>query len=305
MMMMKEKRVHAVWAWWLIDGHRNLSCLEDIQTWDQSWFLSRPSQNIFFLAAATHRLPSLVPQPTCSWKWHPDTCRLGNPTTFTLSSWKGSEGIEITRKIYLISTSEIKARKEQFDHEAYPVPSIFSLSVQVLSKCKAHHKTPYRRAFAWESDFISRAVLELPPVECTQFSWYPAFPSGEKSWYGNSMRRDDPSFNIRSTHKCWAGRTQSLSWKMVMIRVANFNNKREKELSFKKVEIVLFSKLNYHFLSQLQFSQYWAKLREVLLQSSRVRVAHFVKYNIWWSWWWWTSMEQNDFFADKGGLFNQ
>ena len=73
-----------------------------------------------------------------------------------------SEGIEITRKIYLISTSEIRARKEQFDHEAYPVPSIFSLSVQVLSKCKAHHKTPYRREFAWESDFISRAVLEPP-----------------------------------------------------------------------------------------------------------------------------------------------
>ena len=195
MMMMKEKGVHAVWAWWLIDGHRNLSCLEDIQTWDQSWFLSRPSQNIFFLAAATHRLPSLVPQPTCFWKWHPDTCRLGNPTTFTLSSWKGSEGTEITRKIYLISTSEIKARKEHFDQEAYPVPSIFSLSVQVLFKWKAHHKTPYRRAFAWESDFISRAVLEPPPVECTQFSWYPAFPSGEKSWYGNCMRRDDLSLS--------------------------------------------------------------------------------------------------------------
>ena len=85
MMMMKEKGVHAVWSWWLIDGHRNLSCLEDIQTWDQSCFLSRPSRNIFFLAAATLRLPSLVPQPTCSWKWHPDTCRLGNPTTHPLT----------------------------------------------------------------------------------------------------------------------------------------------------------------------------------------------------------------------------
>ena len=21
-----------------------------------------------------------LPQPTCSWKWHPDTCQLGNPT---------------------------------------------------------------------------------------------------------------------------------------------------------------------------------------------------------------------------------
>ena len=49
MMMMKEKGVHAVWSWWLIDGHRNLSCLEDIQTWDQSWFLSRPLRNSFFL----------------------------------------------------------------------------------------------------------------------------------------------------------------------------------------------------------------------------------------------------------------
>ena len=38
---------------------------------------------------------SQVPQPTCSWKWmrdilailcwHPDTCQLGNPTTFWLS----------------------------------------------------------------------------------------------------------------------------------------------------------------------------------------------------------------------------
>ena len=25
-------------------------------------------------------LCSQVPQPTCSWKWHPDTCQLGNPT---------------------------------------------------------------------------------------------------------------------------------------------------------------------------------------------------------------------------------
>ena len=49
MVMMKEKGVHAVWSWWLIDGHRNLSCLEDIQTWDQSWFLSRPLRNSFFL----------------------------------------------------------------------------------------------------------------------------------------------------------------------------------------------------------------------------------------------------------------
>ena len=24
---------------------------------------------------------SQLPQPTCSWKWHPDTCQLGNPTT--------------------------------------------------------------------------------------------------------------------------------------------------------------------------------------------------------------------------------
>ena len=205
----------------------------------------------FFLAAATHRLPSLVPQPTCSWKWHPDTCRLGNPTTFTLSSWKGSEGTEITRKIYSISTSEIKARKEQIDLEAYPIPSIFSLSVQVLSKCKAHHKTPYRREFAWESDFISRAVLEPPLWNALNFPDIRRFLLEKKSWYGNCMRRDDPSFNIKSTHNCWTGRTQSLFWKMVMIRAENFNNKREKELSFKKVEIVLFSNLNYHFLSPI------------------------------------------------------
>ena len=24
---------------------------------------------------------SQLPQPTCSWKWHPNTCQLGNPTT--------------------------------------------------------------------------------------------------------------------------------------------------------------------------------------------------------------------------------
>ena len=34
------------------------------------------------------------------------------------SSWKGSEGIESTRTICLVSTSEIKAGKEQFDHES-------------------------------------------------------------------------------------------------------------------------------------------------------------------------------------------
>ena len=36
---------------------------------------------------------------------------------FNYSSWKGSKGIESTQKIYLVSTSEIKAGKEQFDHE--------------------------------------------------------------------------------------------------------------------------------------------------------------------------------------------
>ena len=35
------------------------------------------------------------------------------------SSWKGSEDTESTRQIYLASTSEIKAGKEQFDHEVF------------------------------------------------------------------------------------------------------------------------------------------------------------------------------------------
>ena len=26
---------------------------------------------------------SPLPQPTCSWKWHPDTCQLGNPTVLS------------------------------------------------------------------------------------------------------------------------------------------------------------------------------------------------------------------------------
>ena len=26
------------------------------------------------------KIISQLPQPTCSWKWHPDTCQLGNPT---------------------------------------------------------------------------------------------------------------------------------------------------------------------------------------------------------------------------------
>ena len=33
------------------------------------------------------------------------------------SSWKGSEGIESTRQICSVSTSEIKAENKQFDHE--------------------------------------------------------------------------------------------------------------------------------------------------------------------------------------------
>ena len=33
------------------------------------------------------------------------------------SSWKGPKGIESTRKIFLVSNSEIKAGKEQFDHD--------------------------------------------------------------------------------------------------------------------------------------------------------------------------------------------
>ena len=33
------------------------------------------------------------------------------------TSWKGSEGIESTRKMWLVSNSEIKAEKEQVDHK--------------------------------------------------------------------------------------------------------------------------------------------------------------------------------------------
>ena len=33
------------------------------------------------LAPILDQLSCQVPQPTCSWKWHPDTCQLGNPTT--------------------------------------------------------------------------------------------------------------------------------------------------------------------------------------------------------------------------------
>ena len=29
-----------------------------------------------------HTMCSQVPLPTCSWKWHPDTCQLGNPTNY-------------------------------------------------------------------------------------------------------------------------------------------------------------------------------------------------------------------------------
>ena len=118
-------------------------------------------------------------------------------------------------------------------------------------------------------------------------SFLPSFP-GEKNWYGNCMCRDDPSLNIRSTLNCSAGRIQSLSsyhgkWLWLDWRISTTT---EKKLSFKKIEIALFSNLNYHFLSQLQFPQYWAKLREGLLQLSSVRVPHFVKYNLKWSWWW-------------------
>ena len=225
MMMMKDKRVHAVWSWWLIDGHRNLSCLEDIQTWDQSWFLSRPSQNIFFLAAATHRLPSLVPQPTCSWKWHPDTCRLGNPTTFTLSSWKGSEGIKITRKIYLISTSEIKARKEYFDQEAYPVPSIFSLSAQVLFKWKAHHKTPYRRAFAWESDLYLELSWSHPLWNALNFSDIRRFLLEKKAGMATLcvemirlLTSDQPTIVGQAGHNPYHGKWLWLEWRISTTR---------------------------------------------------------------------------------------
>ena len=35
------------------------------------------------------------------------------------SSWKGSEGFESTRQICTVSTSEIKAGNEQFDHEVF------------------------------------------------------------------------------------------------------------------------------------------------------------------------------------------
>ena len=40
-----------------------------------------PTFFLFEHCGFTARWPcSQVPQPTCSWKWHPDTCQLGNPT---------------------------------------------------------------------------------------------------------------------------------------------------------------------------------------------------------------------------------
>ena len=49
------------------------------------------------------------------------------------SSWKGSEGIESTRKLWLVSTSEIKAGKEQFDHEVKIEMGVCKLLLNYIS----------------------------------------------------------------------------------------------------------------------------------------------------------------------------
>ena len=55
---------------------------------------------------------SLVPQPTCYWKWHPDTCQLGNPTILHqpkfgyLPGWHKLAGFLWTQKFPSILPSD-------------------------------------------------------------------------------------------------------------------------------------------------------------------------------------------------------
>ena len=66
------------------DGLINHSCLEDF---GQSLLFRRLWSSWNLVKTLMLMLGSQLPQPTCSWKWHPDTCQLGNPTNARLNFW--------------------------------------------------------------------------------------------------------------------------------------------------------------------------------------------------------------------------
>ena len=68
------------------------------------------------------------------------------------SSWKGSEGIESTRKMWLVSNSEIKAGKEHVDH----VKATNILNIDLLMFLKPlSNLFPSTRSCPWTKSFWS------------------------------------------------------------------------------------------------------------------------------------------------------
>ena len=60
--------------------HTNDPLVQSANYWKIYKFKTEKSSNLYTAYGCLVWLDSLVPQPTCSWKWHPDTCQLGNPT---------------------------------------------------------------------------------------------------------------------------------------------------------------------------------------------------------------------------------
>ena len=64
--------------------HTNDPLVQSANYWKIYKFKTEKSSNLYTAYGCLVWLDSLVPQPTCSWKWHPDTCQLGNPTMVRL-----------------------------------------------------------------------------------------------------------------------------------------------------------------------------------------------------------------------------
>ena len=59
-----------------MSSHLHVNTCSTLVQWESHTLSTPTSDN-----SPSFQVHSQLPQPTCSWKWHPNTCQLGNPTT--------------------------------------------------------------------------------------------------------------------------------------------------------------------------------------------------------------------------------
>ena len=90
-------------------------CLLGMSEYTEAWTSSIPLVIIHGSGLGVAGLANVARLIMCVFIFSPNEQL--SLSVFFGSSWKGSEGIESTRQICTVSTSEIKAENEQFDHE--------------------------------------------------------------------------------------------------------------------------------------------------------------------------------------------